>query len=172
MDKVQIKTPVRVVLFSFLIATAIFLGVAGASIAAEPIYCSVGDFVWKCADGSETYLHDPEPPISGHAGYGYFMSYLWSGSGAYGNANVQIPTDTTFVMRFKTTQKWVPWWNNEGEMYTEKNINGVVTIPKEAVIISIPGDIEGNFDITGWIKGKLVSTGEYVLASTSKIAKR
>jgi hypothetical protein len=172
MKRVQVKTHLRVVVFSLLIATAIFLGVAGASFAAEPIYCSVGDFVWKCADGSETYLNAPKPPIPGHAGYGYFTSYLWSGSGAYGNENVQIPTDKAFVMRFKTTQKWVSWWDNNGEMHTEAWINGVVTIPSAAVIISIPGDIKGNFDITGWIKGKLVSTGEYVLASTTKVAKR
>lgn len=172
MNRVQARSHFRVVLFSFLVATAIFLGVARASVAAEPIYCSVGDFVWKCADGSETYLKAPKPPISGHAGYGYFESFLWSGSGAYGNASVQIPKDTAFVLRFKTTQKWVSWWDNNGEMHTETNINGVVTIPSAAVIVSIPGDITGNFDIKGWIKGKLVTTGEYVLASTSKVAKR
>ncbi len=170
MSNVQSRFPFRVVLFSLLIATAIFLGAAGPSFAAEPIYCSVGDFVWKCADGSETYLKAPNPPIPGHAGYGHFVSYLWSGSGAYGNDNVQLDKD--FAMRFRTTQKWVSWWDNDGEMHTERNINGVVTIPSDAVIVSIPGDITGNFDIKGWVKGKLVTTGEYVLASTSNVAKR
>jgi hypothetical protein len=33
-------------------------------------------------------------------------------------------------------------------------------------MIGIPGDILGNFDMPGWVKGKRTDTGEYVLAST------
>jgi len=169
MNPAQVKTSIRIVVMSLLLATGFALSAIGTSVAAEPIFCSVGDFVWQCADGSETYRNDPEPPIPGHAGYGYFTSPHWQTGVVDGNYNVHADGD--FALRFKTTQKWVSWWNTDGVMFTETNINGVVTIPSSAVIISVPGDIEGHFDLPKWIKGKLVSTGEYVLASTSK-AKR
>jgi len=54
-------------------------------------------------------------------------------------------------------------------MSVVQRLNGVITIPSGAVMIAIPGDVLGDFDIPGWIKGQLVETGEYVLASASWI---
>jgi hypothetical protein len=72
-------------------------------------------------------------------------------------------------MRFKTTQQYVAWWDANGTMSVVQRLNGVITIPSGAVMIAIPGDVLGDFDIPGWIKGQLVETGEYVLASASWI---
>lgn len=165
----KLISSLRVVALSLLLAAGILLSSAGATLAGEPLMCHVGDFTWQCTDGSETYMNNPEPPISGHAGNGYFESTFFAGAGKGGNAYVQLNKD--IAMRFKTSQQWVSWWDAKGDMYTVKNINGVVSIPTGAVVVGIPGDIKGGFDLPGWVKGQLVSTGEWVLARTS-FAKR
>lgn len=165
----KLTNSLRAVALSLLLAVGILLTTAGATLAGEPLMCNVGDFTWQCTDGSETYLSDPEPPISGHAGNGYFESTFFAGAGKGGNAYVQLNSDIT--MRFKTSQQWVSWWDAKGDLHVVKAINGTATIPSGAVLVGIPGDIEGGFDLPGWVKGQLVSTGEWVLASTS-FAKR
>jgi hypothetical protein len=159
-----IKQNVRVVIASFVLAVASAFTMIGVGVAAGPIFCTYESFIWQCADGSGTYLNDPEPPIAGHAGNGYFESVRWSGAGFGGNAYVQLGRG--FSMRFKTTQAYVAWWDSGGNLNVVKSINNTATIPSSAVMIGIPGDVLGDFDIPGWVKGKRTDTGEYVLAST------
>lgn len=151
-------------LFMLAIAFALVLSSYVAAFAADPMQCTYQSFTWQCSDGTEKFANDPTPPISGLGGNGYFESQFFSDTGFGGNAYVQ--TGPGFAIRFKTTQKYLGWWDASGELHVVEQMNGVITIPSNAVIIAIPGDVLGDFDLPGWIKGKLVETGEYVLGAT------
>ena len=154
--------------FLIVLLTVCLLSTANATaFAAEPVQCTYHSFTWQCTDGSEKFANDPAPPISGLGGSGYFESVFFSDAGFGGNAYVQLGSG--FAMRFKTTQQYIAWWDANGTMSVVQRLNGVITIPSGAVMIAIPGDVLGDFDIPGWIKGQLVETGEYVLASASWI---
>lgn len=161
----QVMPPLHVSIIALVLAILFAFAMPSMTSAAEPTMCEFQGFVWQCADGSQTYMNDPEPPIPGHAGNGYFESVRWAGASFGGNAYVQLGKG--FAMRFKTTQAYVSWWNANGDLHVVKSINNTATIPSSAVLIGIPGDILGDFDMPGWVKGKLSGTGEYVLASTS-----
>jgi len=135
-----------------------------AVFAADPVQCTYQSFTWQCTDGSEKFANDPTPPLSGLGGNGYFESQFFSDTGFGGNAYVQ--TGPGFAIRFKTTQKYLAWWDASNTLHVVEQMNGVITIPSNAVMIGIPADVLGDFDLPGWIKGQLVETGEYVLAST------
>lgn len=154
------KTSILTLLLTLLFA----VGMSQTALAVEPTICTQGQFTWRCADGSETYAVEPEPPISGQAGNGYFTSVFFSDAGLGGNGYVQFGPGMT--MRFKTAQKYGAWWDASDTLHVVEAINGTITIPTGAVMVSIPGDILGNFALTGWVKGQRLDTGEYVLGST------
>ena len=150
------------VIFSLVISFVFGLSMSAV---AAPVQCTHGAFTWECTNGSEQYATAPLPPVSGMGGYGYFEPQMDSDAGFGGNADVQV--GSAFALRFKTAQKYLGWWGANGELHVAEQINGVITLPNGAVMIAIPGDVLGDFDLVGWVKGQHTDTGEYVLASTA-----
>lgn len=155
----------RRMLFTMMAALILVLSIHAAVFAADPVQCTHQSFTWQCTDGTEKFANEPTPPIAGLGGNGYFESEFFSDAGFGGNAYVQ--TGPGFAIRFKTAQRYVSWWEANGTLHVEEQMNGVVTIPSNAVMAGVPGDALGDFDLPGWVKGQLVETGEYVLALTS-----
>lgn len=157
----------RALVFGLVLAAILALSLSGTAMAAPqaPATCTKGAFTYTCSNGSERYLVEPPAPVSGQAGNGYFVSQLYYGAGSGGNAYVQVGPG--MAMRFKTAQPYGAWWDAGGNLTVVPAVNGTITIPSGAVMVSIPGDILGNFDLPGWIKGQHVETGEYVLGSLS-----
>lgn len=152
-------------LFAMMAALVLVISTGAAAFAAPqaPAQCEKGAFTWQCTSGSEKFANEPAPPISGLGGNGYFESQFFSNTGFGGNAYVQ--TGSSFALRFKTHQEYVSWWDAKGTLNVVKQLNGSATIPSGAVLIGIPLDVMGNFDLPGWVKGKLTTTGEYVLGA-------
>lgn len=144
-----------------LLAAVFAVGVHKTAQAAEPAICNNGTFEWVCTNGSEAYKADPTVAVSGDNGHGFFTPQLFTGAAFYGNNKIELRPGIT--MRFVTAQPYGAWWGADGKLQVVKNLNGTITIPSGAVLVSIPGDILGNFDLPGWVKGKKIDTGEYVL---------
>lgn len=160
----------RVLSVGFVAALVLLLGVSMTASAAYRTQCTYQKFTWECADGSENFNVAPPPPVSGQDGNGYFESVRFSGAGLGGNDYVQLGRGIS--MRFRTYQQYVSWWDASGTLHVVQSLNGAATIPTGAVMVGIPGNILGNFDLPGWIKGKHVDTGEYVLGSTRWLSSR
>ena len=153
----------RTVALSLVLAAMLVLSLSAAAFAApqQPNICTSGNFQWQCTDGSELYTVAPEPPVSGQNGNGFFAARHFHGAGSYGNAHVMLGPG--MAMRFVTTQPYGGWWDASGNLSVVSNVNGTLTIPSSAVIVSVPGEILGNFDLPGWVKGRITDTGEFAL---------
>jgi hypothetical protein len=66
------------------------------------------------------------------------------------------------VLRFRTQQVNVGWWDACGNLILAPAVGGYADIPVEAMEISIPGDATGQFNLAGWTKSKRAD-GEWVL---------
>jgi len=153
----------RTAALSLVLAAMLVLSLSAAAFAApqQPNFCTSGNFQWQCTDGSELYTVAPEPPISGQNGNGFFAARHFHGAGSYANEHVMLGPG--MAMRFVTTQPYGGWWDASGNLNVVSNVNGTLTIPSSAVIVSVPGDILGNFDLPGWVKGRITDTGEFAL---------
>ena len=87
------------------------------------------------------------------------------GSTSTGNPAVEIPPADLagkIVLRFRTQQVNVGWWDACGNLILAPTVGGYADIPVEAMEISIPGDATGQFNLAGWTKSKRAD-GEWVL---------
>lgn len=67
------------------------------------------------------------------------------------------------AMRIITHQNGVGWWDAKGQLHIAPEINGIVEIPLQAVMISIPGDAAGVPTPPGWRKMMRPENGEWVI---------
>jgi len=87
------------------------------------------------------------------------------GSTSTGNPAVEIPPADLagkIVLRFRTQQVNVGWWDACGRLILAPASGGYADIPADAAEISIPADVTGQFNLAGWTKSKRAD-GEWVL---------
>jgi len=77
---------------------------------------------------------------------------------------IWVPQVDHAQMWIKTHQVGVGWWDADGQLHIELQVNGIVKIPlANAVMISIPRNAAGVLAPPGWKKMMRPENGEWVI---------
>lgn len=144
------KQFVLIFLFSFtlFITTALSLDVQSAGLLLVP-----------AASAQDSPLSPLRPPSDSSDSYDTSHT-----NNTVASDFVWVPQASGHEIWIKTHQVSVGWWDANGQLHIELQVDGIVKIPWQAArMISIPGDAAGVPVPEGWQKQKRPENGEWVI---------
>lgn len=145
-------------------------------IALALVATSVPSLFASSANTAAFFMNSPLSPLNPNPGSGAdddsdhgdndgVDPIYWNGPVASGV--VWVPQVDAAQMWIKTHQVGVGWWDADGQLHVELQVNGLVKIPASATMISIPRDAAGVLAPPGWKKMMRPENGEWVIVRNS-----
>lgn len=138
-------------------------------IALALVATSVPALFASSAQHTATFMNSPISPLNPHPGddgedndHGGDAADPYQRTGPVASGVVWGIETTTGPISIKTHQIGVGWWDAEGHLHVELQVHGIVNIPAEATMISIPWDAAGVLAPPGW-KKMMRPDGEWVI---------
>lgn len=144
-------------------------------IALALVATSVPSLFASSATQVASFRNSPISPLNPHPGSGSDGNGNDDNDGGHDGLDPidwEGPVDSSVVwapqadaaqLWIKTHQVGVGWWDADGKLHVELQINGLVKIPASATMISIPRDAAGVLAPPGWKKMMRPENGEWVI---------